>query len=120
MRLRCVLRPPTGFHMLNLVQNRSRSHSVFTINVQVRDHSKEGADVLKVGKLNLVDLAGSENVGRSGATNSRAREAGMINASLLALGRVINQLVDKSDSNKKQHIAYRCASPVAVILFAFA
>ena len=33
----------------------------------------------------------------------------MINASLLALGRVINQLVDKSDSNKKQHIAYRCA-----------
>ncbi|TKA51824.1 hypothetical protein B0A53_05176 [Rhodotorula sp. CCFEE 5036] len=91
----------------NCNERSSRSHSIFTINVQVRDHSKEGADVLKVGKLNLVDLAGSENVGRSGATNSRAREAGMINASLLALGRVINQLVDKSDSNKKQHIAYR-------------
>ncbi|GAA5985308.1 hypothetical protein JCM10908_002615 [Rhodotorula pacifica] len=91
----------------NCNERSSRSHSIFTIHVQVRDNSKEGADVLKVGKLNLVDLAGSENVGRSGATNSRAREAGMINASLLALGRVINQLVDKSDSNKKQHIAYR-------------
>jgi hypothetical protein len=31
----------------------------------------------------------------------------MINASLLALGRVINQLVDKTESSKKQHIAYR-------------
>ncbi|GAA5865522.1 hypothetical protein JCM3774_002037 [Rhodotorula dairenensis] len=92
----------------NCNERSSRSHSIFTIHVQVRDSAaKEGADVLKVGKLNLVDLAGSENVGRSGATNSRAREAGMINASLLALGRVINQLVDKSDSNKKQHIAYR-------------
>lgn len=86
---------------------RSRSHSIFTINVHIKDNSKEGQDVLKVGKLNLVDLAGSENVGRSGAVQGRAREAGMINASLLALGRVINQLVDKTDSTKKQHIAYR-------------
>ncbi|BGP57426.1 Kinesin-related motor protein [Rhodotorula sphaerocarpa] len=91
----------------NCNERSSRSHSIFTVNVQVRDTGKEGSEVLRVGKLNLVDLAGSENVGRSGATDSRAREAGMINASLLALGRVINQLVDKSDSNKKQHIAYR-------------
>jgi hypothetical protein len=27
----------------------------------------------------LVDLAGSENIGRSGAENKRAKEAGMIN-----------------------------------------
>ena len=32
---------------------------------------------LKIGKLNLVDLAGSENIGRSGAVDKRAREAGM-------------------------------------------
>ena len=32
--------------------------------------------VFKMGKLNLVDLAGSENIGRSGAQNARAREAG--------------------------------------------
>ncbi|KAJ8292619.1 Kinesin-like protein bimC [Rhodotorula toruloides] len=90
----------------NCNERSSRSHSIFTIVVHIKDSSKEGQDVLKVGKLNLVDLAGSENVGRSGAVQGRAREAGMINASLLALGRVINQLVDK-DPAKKQHIAYR-------------
>ena len=38
----------------------------------------------------MLDLAGSENIGRSGAENKRAKEAGMINQSLLTLGRVIN------------------------------
>ncbi len=59
----------------------------------------------QIGKLNLVDLAGSECVGRSGAKNERAREAGNINQSLLTLGRVINALVDHSG-----HIPYRCNS----------
>lgn len=54
------------------------------------------------GKLNLVDLAGSENIGRSGAVQMRAREAGKINESLLTLGRVINSLV-KGDN----HTPYR-------------
>ena len=49
---------------------------------------------VRIGKLNLVDLAGSECVGRSGAVQLRAKEAGMINASLLTLGRVITALVD--------------------------
>jgi kinesin family member 11 len=80
----------------------SRSHSVFSITVHVKETSSLGDDLLKVGKLNLVDLAGSENIGRSGAENTRAREAGMINQSLLTLGRVINALVDKS-----QHVPYR-------------
>ena len=84
----------------------SRSHSIFTITVHVKETSSIGDDLLKVGKLNLVDLAGSENIGRSGAENKRAREAGMINQSLLTLGRVINALVDKSS-----HVPYRCASP---------
>ena len=48
-----------------------------------------GEEYIRQGKLYLVDLAGSENVGRSGAQNQRAREAGNINQSLLALGRVI-------------------------------
>lgn len=80
----------------------SRSHSVFAITVHVKETSGMGDDLLKVGKLNLVDLAGSENIGRSGAENKRAREAGMINQSLLTLGRVINALVDKSS-----HVPYR-------------
>ncbi|OSX65083.1 hypothetical protein POSPLADRAFT_1133699 [Postia placenta MAD-698-R-SB12] len=80
----------------------SRSHSVFSITVHTKETSSVGDDLLKVGKLNLVDLAGSENIGRSGAENKRAREAGMINQSLLTLGRVINALVDHSS-----HVPYR-------------
>ncbi|PLW52409.1 hypothetical protein PCASD_00047 [Puccinia coronata f. sp. avenae] len=86
-------------------EQSSRSHSVFSITIHVKDNNKDGKeDQLKIGKLNLVDLAGSENVGRSGAGKEfgRAREAGMINQSLLTLGRVINALVEKNS-----HVPYR-------------
>ncbi len=80
----------------------SRSHTVFTITVYLKRTSDTGEDFVSAGKLNLVDLAGSENIQRSGAENKRAAEAGLINKSLLTLGRVINALVDKSS-----HIPYR-------------
>jgi len=80
----------------------SRSHTVFTVTVHMKESSVEGEEVLRCGKLNLVDLAGSENIGRSGAMDKRAREAGNINQSLLTLGRVITCLVDRV-----RHIPYR-------------
>jgi kinesin family member 11 len=80
----------------------SRSHTVFTVTVYVKRTTEDGEDFVSAGKLNLVDLAGSENIQRSGAENKRAAEAGLINKSLLTLGRVINALVDKSS-----HIPYR-------------
>lgn len=80
----------------------SRSHTVFTITVHTKKAGEDGEDYLCAGKLNLVDLAGSENIQRSGAENKRAAEAGLINKSLLTLGRVINALVDRSP-----HIPYR-------------
>lgn len=80
----------------------SRSHTVFTITVHAKRPGGSGDDFISRGKLNLVDLAGSENIQRSGAENKRAAEAGLINKSLLTLGRVINALVDKSS-----HIPYR-------------
>ncbi|KAL7061565.1 hypothetical protein AAHC03_0708 [Spirometra sp. Aus1] len=81
----------------------SRSHSVFTVTVHIKEICpKDGEVFLKIGKLNLVDLAGSENIGRSGALDKRAREAGSINQSLLTLGRVITCLVDHAP-----HIPYR-------------
>eukprot|EP01112_Ceratiomyxa_fruticulosa_P016131 TRINITY_DN4840_c0_g2_i1.p1 TRINITY_DN4840_c0_g2~~TRINITY_DN4840_c0_g2_i1.p1 ORF type:complete len:1103 (+),score=300.04 TRINITY_DN4840_c0_g2_i1:27-3311(+) len=80
----------------------SRSHCVFTIIIHTKEVTIEGEDLLKVGKLNLVDLAGAENVSRSGATDQRKREAGMINQSLLTLGRVITALTEHSS-----HIPYR-------------
>lgn len=85
----------------------SRSHCIYCITARIREINQEGEELvkvhdpfqicsfhiythflssfkqtllsLKVGKLNLVDLAGSENIGRSGAENRRAREAGTIN-----------------------------------------
>ncbi|KAJ3494813.1 hypothetical protein NLG97_g3828 [Lecanicillium saksenae] len=81
----------------------SRSHTVFTITAYVKKLNDNGTeDLISAGKLNLVDLAGSENIQRSGAENKRAAEAGLINKSLLTLGRVINALVDRS-----AHIPYR-------------
>lgn len=80
----------------------SRSHTVFTITVYLKRTSDSGEDFVASGKLNLVDLAGSENIQRSGAENKRAVEAGLINKSLLTLGRVINALVDRGS-----HIPYR-------------
>ncbi|POR35679.1 Kinesin-like protein bimC [Tolypocladium paradoxum] len=81
----------------------SRSHTVFTITAYVKKTNEHGVDdFVSAGKLNLVDLAGSENIQRSGAENKRAAEAGLINKSLLTLGRVINALVDRS-----AHIPYR-------------
>lgn len=80
----------------------SRSHTVFTITVHAKRPGGGSDDFISLGKLNLVDLAGSENIQRSGAENKRAAEAGLINKSLLTLGRVINALTDKSS-----HIPYR-------------
>ena len=80
-----------------------RSHTIFTVTTNIAQvDPTSGEQFVKIGKLNLVDLAGSENISRSGAENKRAQEAGLINKSLLTLGRVINALVDHSP-----HIPYR-------------
>ncbi|XP_063048333.1 kinesin-like protein KIF11 isoform X2 [Engraulis encrasicolus] len=80
----------------------SRSHSVFSVTIHMKEVNVEGEELVKIGKLNLVDLAGSENIGRSGAVDKRAREAGNINQSLLTLGRVITALVEH-----RPHVPYR-------------
>ncbi|XP_048407472.1 kinesin-like protein KIF11 [Stegostoma tigrinum] len=80
----------------------SRSHSVFSITIHMKETTLDGEELVKIGKLNLVDLAGSENIGRSGAVDKRAREAGNINQSLLTLGRVITALVERTP-----HVPYR-------------
>lgn len=85
-----------------LNKQSSRSHAITTITIHIRDQTPDGEEFIKTGKLNLVDLAGSENIGRSGAQNKRAKEAGMINQSLLTLGRVITALTEKCP-----HVPYR-------------
>nr|VDC70204.1 unnamed protein product [Brassica rapa] len=85
-----------------LNKQSSRSHSLFSITIHIKEATPEGEELIKCGKLNLVDLAGSENISRSGARDGRAREAGEINKSLLTLGRVISALVEHLG-----HIPYR-------------
>ncbi|KAL8508898.1 hypothetical protein ACS0TY_016196 [Phlomoides rotata] len=90
----------TAETLLNKQSNRS--HSIFTIAIQIKESSFDGTELVRCGKLSLVDLAGSENILRSGAREARAREAGEINKSLLTLGRVINALAENSS-----HVPYR-------------
>ncbi|KAK0542159.1 Kinesin- motor protein [Tilletia horrida] len=63
--------------------------------VTIAASGQSGEDVLRTGQLNLVDLAGPENVGRGGAAERQAKEAGMTNQSLLSLGRIINALLTR-------------------------
>ncbi|KAJ3646784.1 hypothetical protein Zmor_024356 [Zophobas morio] len=86
----------------NLNRLSSRSHTIFTIVLNIREMTTFDEETIKIGKFHLIDLAGSENIGRSGATEMRAREAGSINKSLLTLGKVIKAL-----ALKKQHVPYR-------------
>lgn len=81
----------------------SRSHTVFSILVHIKENGNDGEEMLKIGKLNLVDLAGSENISKAGNEKGiRTRESVNINQSLLTLGRVITALVERTP-----HIPYR-------------
>mmetsp|Transcript_9433 Transcript_9433/g.8181 ORF Transcript_9433/g.8181 Transcript_9433/m.8181 type:complete len:178 (+) Transcript_9433:651-1184(+) len=84
-------------------RDSSRSHSIFTITVEVSDFGPDGQNHIRVGKLNLVDLAGSERQSKTQATGDRFKEAININQSLTTLGNVISSLIDP----KNTHVPYR-------------
>lgn len=88
-----------------LNQYSSRSHSVFTINIEKRQ-VKDRLIINKHSKLNLIDLAGSENQKLTETTGQRFKEATNINTSLLELGRVISSLYDKT-KGKISFVNYR-------------
>ncbi|XP_053508893.1 kinesin-like protein KIF17 isoform X5 [Ictalurus furcatus] len=90
-----------GYTLMN--KDSSRSHSIFTIHLEICNIDAAGEDHLRAGKLNLVDLAGSERQSKTGATGDRLQEATKINLSLSALGNVISALVD----GRSKHIPYR-------------
>ncbi|KNE62759.1 hypothetical protein AMAG_07944 [Allomyces macrogynus ATCC 38327] len=82
-------------------QHSSRSHCVVTVTVRT---AAADSNLMRVGKLHLVDLAGSESLGRTGTgAATQTREAGAINQSLLALGRVMTTLATKPG----KHVPYR-------------
>ncbi|CAM9310383.1 unnamed protein product [Lampetra planeri] len=90
-----------GYTLMN--KDSSRSHSIFTVHLEICSTDTAGGDHLRAGKLNLVDLAGSERQSKTGATGERLREATKINLSLSALGNVISALVD----GRSKYIPYR-------------
>ncbi|KAM8796368.1 kinesin-like protein KIF17 [Eudromia elegans] len=90
-----------GYTLMN--KDSSRSHSIFTIDMEICTVDERGQDHLRAAKLNLVDLAGSERQSKTGATGERLKEATKINLSLSALGNVISALVD----GRCKHIPYR-------------
>ena len=90
-----------GATLMNV--DSSRSHSIFTIEVESSQPNAMGKEGIRLGRLNLVDLAGSERQSKTGSTGERLKEATKINLSLSALGNVISALVD----GKSKHVPYR-------------
>ena len=85
----------------------SRSHAVFTVNLESCRRAFAGAALQKRSALlHLVDLAGSERQKSTESAGVRLKEASAINKSLSALGNVIKALVDVSDG-KDRHVPYR-------------
>lgn len=77
-------------------ENSSRSHSIFTISLEMKNKN-----IVKRSKLCFVDLAGSEKLGDNEL--ERVKETCNINSSLLCLGKIVHKL----SANDKWHISYR-------------
>jgi kinesin family protein 3/17 len=54
----------TGATLMNA--DSSRSHSIFTITLEMMSINADGSEHIRQGKLNLVDLAGSERQAKTG------------------------------------------------------
>lgn len=99
---KCLGKRRVGATKLN--DQSSRSHTILSLVLYKEGLSTANKSQFCVSRMNLVDLAGSEDINKSGAVNERAREAGFINQSLLALGKVINCL---SEGKDPKHVPYR-------------
>ena len=104
-----------GFKMRSVAEtsmNRtsSRSHAIFTLNIEWVDESCEtnGVHSKKKAALNFVDLAGSERTKSTNTSDDRLREGCAINRSLTVLGSVIASLCEKERArDKSKYIRYR-------------
>ena len=74
-------------------KSSSRSHCIFTLQVDSKEQADGGFVMTRTGKLHMVDLAGSECAKSAGTEDAKQeRERKNINTSLLALGKVVNAL----------------------------
>ncbi|SCU91903.1 LAFA_0F06590g1_1 [Lachancea sp. 'fantastica'] len=73
-------------------EQSSRSHAIFTIQVDQRETTPLGHILERVSSIKLIDLAGSERANASKTTGEHLKEGSNINRSLSTLGRVISML----------------------------
>lgn len=94
----------------------SRSHVIYRLAITIFEKDvdddedlsfvrKGDEDIGRVSYMNLVDLAGSERQKSTNASGKTLKEGANINKSLLALGAVINKLVEASKKPKGQKAA---------------
>ena len=81
----------------------SRSHCIFTIALESREHDTE---IIRTSKLHLVDLAGSERVAKTNINGKIFQESKYINLSLTYLEQVIIALHERQ-KDQRTHIPYR-------------
>ncbi|GMH52653.1 hypothetical protein TL16_g01279 [Triparma laevis f. inornata] len=98
----------TASTLLN--ERSSRSHAILTLEMETM--SGDDNEKVRMGKLNIVDLAGSERVQMSGVVGEALAEASAINASLSALGDVLNSLSkmhrgSATPKKKAQYVPFR-------------
>ncbi|CDW89864.1 kinesin-like protein [Stylonychia lemnae] len=87
-----------------LNEKSSRSHTVFQIDITMREKNFEtGKMLIRTSRINLVDLAGSEGVNKTKSEGVRFREGTNINKSLLALSTVIYRLSQKYQQTAKNY-----------------
>ncbi|KAI9490954.1 P-loop containing nucleoside triphosphate hydrolase protein [Zychaea mexicana] len=91
----------------------SRSHTILQIVIESRNKAAFVPDQgsVRVSQLNLIDLAGSE---KATSDVERRQEGGYINKSLLSLGNVISQILQKMH-NEKVHVQYRSSTLTRVL-----
>lgn len=95
----------------DLNDTSSRSHSLFTIQIEQFDFENDpSSPIVMTSKINVVDLAGSEKLSKTNAIGETAKEGCNINLSLSALATVIDTIVKGA-----KHVPYR-GSPLTMLL----
>jgi kinesin family protein 6/9 len=92
--------------------NSSRSHCIFTINLEART---PGNDTIRRSKIHMVDLAGSERVHKSRTSGTTLDEAKAINGSLHFLEMVIVALQERTKSGSDRHVPFRNSMLTSVL-----
>lgn len=78
----------------------SRSHTIFTINII--GELLYGSE-FHFSSFKFCDLAGAERVRKTGNVGERLKEAGVINTSLLVLGRCLESVIQNQKKANKKH-----------------